>query len=60
LLAVEDAAGAAKLLEVFREQRNEGSSITLPVGVEQTFFQSIEMILELGDLHREDPCFLYE
>ena len=52
LLTVEDAAGAAELLEVIGEQRDEGGSIALTVGVEQTFFESVEMVLELGGVHK--------
>jgi hypothetical protein len=51
LLAAEDAAGAAELPELFGEERDEGGPIVLTVGVEETLFERIEMVLELRVCH---------
>jgi hypothetical protein len=47
LLAVEDAAGDAELLELVGEERDQGGAVALAVGVEETLFESVKMILEL-------------
>ena len=46
LLAVEDAAGDAELLVLFGEERDQGSAVALAVGVEETLFERVEMILK--------------
>jgi hypothetical protein len=46
LVAVEDAAGDAELLELFGEQRDQDCAVALAVGVEETFFEGIKMILK--------------
>ena len=45
LLTVEDTPGAAKLLEVFCKQRNEGFTVGFAVRVEESLFEGIEMVL---------------
>jgi hypothetical protein len=46
LLAVEDAAGDAELFELFGEDRNQDGAVALAVGVEETLFERVEMILK--------------
>jgi hypothetical protein len=51
LLAVEDAAGDAELLELFGEEGNQGRAVALTVGVEKTLFESVKMVLKLRVCH---------
>jgi hypothetical protein len=46
LLAVEDAAGDAELFELLREKRDEGGAVELAVGMKETLFEGVEMILK--------------
>ena len=45
LLTVEDAAGAAELLEVVGDQRDQSGTVGLAVGVEESLFKGVEMVL---------------
>jgi hypothetical protein len=54
LLAVEDAAGGAELLVFFGEERDQSSSVGLAVGVEETLFERIKVILKFGRFHESD------
>jgi hypothetical protein len=51
LLAIEDAAGAAELPELFGKERDEGGAVMLAVGVEEPLFERVEMVLELRVCH---------
>jgi hypothetical protein len=46
LLAIEDSAGDAELLELIGEEGYQGGAIALAVGVKETFFERVEMILK--------------
>jgi hypothetical protein len=47
LLAVEDAARDTELLELVGEERDKGGSIALAIGVEETLFERVEIVLKL-------------
>jgi hypothetical protein len=47
LLAVEDSAGDAELLELVGEQRDEGGAVALAVRVQETLFERIKVVLKL-------------
>jgi hypothetical protein len=46
LLAIEDAAGDTELLELFGEERDQGGAVALAVGMKETLFERVEMILK--------------
>jgi len=45
LLSIEDATGAAELLEIIGEQRYQGSTVDLAVGVEEPLLEGVKMVL---------------
>ena len=51
LLAIEDSAGDAELLELFGEKGDQGGAIALAVGMKETFFERVEMILKFRGSH---------
>ena len=57
LLAIEDAAGGAELLVLFGEERDQGSPVGLAVGVEETLFESVKVILKFGCFHESDSNY---
>ena len=46
LLAIEDAAGDAELFVLLGEERDQGGTIALAVGMKETLFEIVEMILK--------------
>jgi len=57
LLAIEDAAGGAELLVLFREQRDQSFSVGLAVGVEETLFERVKVVLEFGRFHESNSVY---
>jgi hypothetical protein len=57
LLAIEDAAGGTELLVLFREQWDQSSSVGLAVGVEETLFERVKVILKFGCFHESSSVY---
>ena len=57
LLAIEDAAGDAELLELVGEERDEDGAVALAVGVEKTLFERVEVVLKLRVGHALGSLF---
>jgi hypothetical protein len=51
LLAAEDTAGGAELPVILREERDQRVAVGLAVGVEETLFKRVEMVLKLWVFH---------
>src|SRR5260370_18985205 len=59
LLAIEDAAGDAELFVLLGEERDQGGAIALAVGMEETLFEIVEMILKLRFAHAwRSNCYM--
>jgi hypothetical protein len=60
LLTVEDAAGAAELSEIFGYEGDQSGTVALAVGVEETLFERVKMILKFRVCHAMRSNLIYE
>ena len=60
LLAVEYSAGGAELPVLLGEEWDDGGAVSLPVGMEETLFERVEMILKFRVGHAWDSnCYTH-